>query len=706
MTKLFKLSAGFARRENIPVYFVGEVLIETAKAVYIYGRGTTETRRTGKCAICGKALTHPVSVLLGVGPICGSHWYDWDSVGGYTEENLARLKGLVEKIQVDQWMPKACVLEMSETEETVEVPPDHPKLKKQGPREGGKAPAPQERKASKITFQNSGKPGIKIVFPVDKEDLDRVRSLTGRRFHGESNPKFWTCPLSKGALESLKEWGFELDKSLEEWLEGVSRTVGDLAPITDIPGLKGTLMPFQAKGVAWIEAKNGRALIADDMGLGKTVQALAWLQLHPELRPAVIVCPASLKINWRNEIMNWMTDASPEIISGTKPYPTTGDILIINYDILPNEYVTKMCEDGKKRKFEKPRTGWVDYILDRNPQVVIADEAHYVKESKTNRTKGVAKMAGKVPNFIPMTGTPAKSRPKELFSPVSMIDPSVLGNYISFGIRFCDGKNNGFGWDFSGASNLAELNTLLTSTVMIRRTKAEVLTELPDKTRSYIPFELANYNDYTKAEKDFLGWVKAHKGDQASLRAKKAEALTKIEVLKQIAVAGKISQAIEWVENFLEEDGKLVLFAVHKETISALYSHFKHLAVKVDGSTPNVQRNEAREQFQNNPDIRLFIGNIQSAGEGLTLTASSNVAFLELPWTPGDVTQAEDRCHRYGQKNAVNVYFLLAYGTIEEKIAELLSKKKDILGRTVDGTESPDLVWDLIQNWKKEGLAA
>ena len=212
-----------------------------------------------------------------------------------------------------------------------------------------------------------------------------------------------------------------------------------------------------------------------------------------------------------------------------------------------------------------------------------------------------------------------------------------------------------------------------------------------------------NEKEYQSAERDFISFVQRTKGTDAAERASNAATLAEIEGLKQLAVQGKMKQAIDWIQNFLDSDGKLVVFAVHKFVIDALMTHFgTQLAVKIDGSTPMADRQRAVDVFQHNPECRLFIGNIQAAGIGITLTTASNVVFLELPWQPGALVQAEDRCHRIGQKDSVNIYYLLATDTIEEKIAQLLDRKRKILDAVLDGkeTDQESLLSELMNEYK------
>ena len=662
-TKLYEIKPLFARSKNIPVYFVANKIRESEKAVYLYGQGTTETTRMGQCCNCGRTLTHPVSVELGIGPECGKHYWDWDLIGGYTKENLQKLKSALRSIRVETWIPKSCILQVLETTDEIKTPENlmSPITTKSTP-----------KKATQVQFQTTGEDAIKIEFPFNQDTLAEVKTIPGRRFHSEGRDKYWTAPRSIEAVEKLQELGFDIDPSLVEYLERSKINVDDMDP--DSLGLVQTnglsLFPFQKKGVAFLEARNGRALIADEMGLGKTVQALTWMELHPKKRPAIVVVPASLKLNWAREAGMWMTNPKVQILQGSKPgVPIVGEILVINYDIL---------------------VYWLDTLIKIKPQVLVMDEVHYIKSNQTKRTKAIRRLAKGIPHVIGLSGTPIVNRPVEILNAVRLIDKDVVPNPWQFLHRYCGAKHNGYGWDFNGATRTDELHEKLANSIMIRRLKKDVLQDLPDKVRSFVPMELDNQSDYDKAEQNFIEFVKEQKGAAAAEKASNAQALAEIEGLKQLAVQGKMKQSVEWIKDFLEVDGKLVVFATHKFVIDQLMTEFGDIAVKVDGSVTGANRDKAVTEFQGNPRIRLFIGNIKAAGVGLTLTASSNVVFLELPWTPGDLTQAEDRVHRIGQKDSVNIHYLLADGTIEEKVAKLIDRKRKVLDSVLDGQKTDD----------------
>lgn len=677
-TQLYKIKTGFARHNQLPIYFAGIELKETAKAVYLYGTGTTETARMGQCYVCGRTLTHPVSVELGIGPECGKHYWDWDLVGGYSKENLKKLTQTIQShVHIDAWVPKSAVISQEETTDIVTPPKDHPMII---------APKPRGKQASIVQYQKTGEDAIKIEFPFDRDILQGVKTIPGRRFHSEGRNKYWTAPRSIEAIEKLQEMDFQIAPELLDYLERSKIHVDDVDESTLKLGSKieEKIFPFQKKGIAFLEARNGRALIADEMGLGKTVQALGWLDSHPKKRPVIIVVPASLKLNWKKEAEQWMENPSVQILQGTKSNtPIFGELIIINYDIV--QY-------------------WIEELLKIKPQVLVIDEIHYIKSNKAQRTKAVRRLAKGIPHVIGLSGTPIVNRPVEALNAIRLIDKDVAPNPWQYLHKYCGAKHNGFGWDFSGATNTEELHQKLSNSIMIRRKKQDVLKDLPDKIRSFVPVELGKPEqaEYENAETDFIGWVRENKGNSAAQKVSAAETLAKIEGLKQLAVKGKMNQAVNWIQDFLEVDGKLVVFATHKFVIEELMNTFGKIAVKVDGSVTGENRNKAVEEFQNNPDIRLFIGNIKAAGVGLTLTASSNVAFLELPWTPGDLTQAEDRVHRIGQKDSVTIHYLLANGTIEEEIAHLIDKKRKILDSVLDGqiTEEESLLSELIAKYK------
>ncbi|MBC8459422.1 MAG: hypothetical protein H8D67_15635, partial [Deltaproteobacteria bacterium] len=288
---------------------------------------------------------------------------------------------------------------------------------------------------------------------------------------------------------------------------------------------------------------------------------------------------------------------------------------------------------------------------------------------------------------------------------------TTTGNYVAYGCgsKNCDAHHNGWGWDFSGASNLDELHSKLKETCFIRRRKEDVLLELPTKRRAVVPIPIDNNDEYQYAERNLVEWVgqaaiekeeflaeiadlneeeqkpaKRVRASEARWKARNAEQLVRIEALKQLAVKGKMASLKKWVKDFLETGEKLVVFAHHRAVVKELAKEFK--APTIMGGDNLKTRQEVIDEFQTG-SCQLIVCSTKAVGVGITLTAASNVAFVELGWTPAEMLQAEDRLHRIGQPNAVNVHLLLAAGTVEEEIARLLDKKRSVIDATTDGTE-------------------
>jgi len=597
---------------------------------------------------------------------------EFDGMALAQTPNAAYIYGRSERgKRVDRWVPKRAILEMTPSSAVIAIPDNH--------KHSVRAPLKVGRKA---VLLKSGKT-IRIEFPFDKDDIGRIKTLSGRVYHGDNaDDRHWTAPLIIDSIERLKGWGFAIDDALENHLSKTKLNVEQVDGAIKIPGLKTELYPFQKQGIAFIDAKGGRALLADEMGLGKTIQALAYTLLHPELRPVVIVCPASLKLNWRKEIrLHFQENATVQILSGKTPSEISADYIIINYDILAD---------------------WDKAIMKTTPKVLVLDECHYIKSNKAKRTKAVKRIAKYISHVIPMSGTPIINRPEEAYNAIRLVDSTVVGNWFDYSQRYCGAYHDGFGWNTKGATNTKELHNKLVNTVMLRRTKSEVLTQLPPKQRVVIPMELENKSEYRCVENSFIEWVREHRGKAAANRAANAEALAKIEVLKQVCIKGKMEQVKQWVDDFVAVDGKLVLFCTHRKTVDTLMDHLGDIAVKIDGSVSDQNREKAKDTFQNDERIRVLIGNIKAAGEGHTFTAASSVAFVELGWTPGEHDQAEDRVHRIGQTNSVTAYYLLAEGTIEEKITHMIDKKRDVLSQVLDGksVESSSMLGELLDEYK------
>ena len=534
---------------------------------------------------------------------------------------------------------------------------------------------------------------IEIHFNYDPGLIGLLKNeVPGRKW--ESISRCWTAPMSKQLINFLHDNQFTFDQNLLTAQK--QREKEKEKRISQTPKLPDTLFPFQKEGVKFIQKTDGHALIGDEMGLGKTIQALSWIHYClPKKSPVIIIVPAAVKLLWQRMTTIWAPDRKTTIIYGSQSSKDLEsllqyDTIIINYDLL-----IKNVKDSKI-KLSEALTTWI------NPELLVIDESHFIANPKTQRTKAIRKMT-KGKKIIALSGTPITSRPIQFYSVLNLLCPEDFPSLWAFAHRYCGAKHNGFGWDFSGTSNVEELHKKLTDTCMIRRLKKDVMTDLPNKLRDVIPLKINNFQEYQNAEKDFIGWLNAKGKIKKANRAKQAKALSQMEELKQLAVRGKLIMVVEWINNFLEEapDEKLILFTHHIKIRDRLYEHYKKEAVVALGGNST---QKAVDEFQNNPKIRLFIGNIDSAGIGITLTAANTVAFVELAWTPGKMQQAEDRAHRIGQKKCVNIHYLIAEKTIEEDIATILDKKTKVLNRVLDGkkTEKDSLIAQLLKKYKKQ----
>lgn len=417
---------------------------------------------------------------------------------------------------------------------------------------------------------------------------------------------------------------------------------------------------------------------------GKTVQSIAWSLLHPEKRPILVICPSTLKINWQREFNKW-ADTKSYVINSQDTnlrYIKGIDTYIINYDIV-----------------EKMK----DLLSKMNFQILILDEAHYMKNPKAKRTKAINELVKIIPHIIALTGTPILNRPIEIYNILKILSPLNFGNYWEFASRYCGMRKTKYGMDVSGATNIQELSDKLRSTVMIRREKRDVLTELPDKTRIVIP-QVCDLKAYKKVENDLISYLIEYK-NKSKLQAERSnsvEQLAKIEYCKQEAVKAKLPLFVEWCKDFIEENGKLVIFAHHKESINTLMNELNNFnPVKIIGGMEGEEKQKSIDTFMSNKECKVIICSLKAAGVGITLTVSSHVVFLETGWTPGEHDQAEDRCHRIGQKDNVTCYYFVAENTIEETIYNLIQEKRKIFtelmqDKNIINEEKQNIMGDLI----------
>ena len=425
-------------------------------------------------------------------------------------------------------------------------------------------------------------------------------------------------------------------------------------------------------------AGSKRFILADDMGLGKTTSTII-AALETGAKKILIVCPASLKINWQREIANY-SDRSVFIAEGKK-FSTEDDFVIVNYDILKNFHDT----DPKKKE--------ESILLQSNFDLVILDEAHMISNVQAQRTKIINHFAKKVNRVWLLTGTPMTSRPMNYYNLLNLIESPVAQNWKAYAIRYCQGYQFSAGkrkvWNVSGASNLEELRDR-TSKQILRRLKEEVL-DLPDKIITPVYLKLKS-KEYENLMGEYYDWYDKNPDESTSLTVQ----FSKLMKVRKVIANEKVKQTIEFAENILEQGKKIIIFTNFTDTLQTIYQHFGKQAVYLDGSCSNAVRQQAVDQFQNNEKITVFVGNLKAAGVGLTLTAAEVVIMNDLSFVPAEHSQAEDRAYRYGQKSNVLVYYPIFENTIEGAIYNILNKKKQII-RTVMGDQIQENVGDVAE---------
>ena len=423
-------------------------------------------------------------------------------------------------------------------------------------------------------------------------------------------------------------------------------------------------------------AGSKRFILADDMGLGKTTSTII-AALETGSKKILIVCPASLKINWQREIENYSD--RPVFICEGKKFSTQHDFVIINYDILKN--------------FHDPKSKELTLLEQCNFDLVILDEAHMISNAQAQRTKIINSFVKKINRVWLLTGTPMTSRPMNYYNLLSIIESPVAQNWMAYAIRYCQGYQFKAGnrkvWNVSGASNLEELRDR-TSKQILRRLKEEVL-DLPDKIITPVYLRLQS-KEYENLMGEYYDWYDKNPDQSSSLTVQ----FSKLMKVRKVIANEKTRQTIEFVENILEQGKKVIIFTNFTDSLQTIYQHFGKQAVYLDGSCSNSVRQQAVDQFQNEEKIKVFVGNLKAAGVGLTLTSAEVVIMNDLSFVPAEHAQAEDRAYRYGQKSNVLVYYPLYENTIEGAIYDILNKKKEII-RTVMGDQIPENVGDVAE---------
>jgi len=528
------------------------------------------------------------------------------------------------------------------------------------------------------------------------DDLDTMRRCGGWWYAGKSEQGIWLTASPAAALRLAKE----TDAADEETLALITADAAGEAAVTSaivaasaatdaditVPAPDGlSYLPFQRAGIAYAMARPD-VLIADEMGLGKTIQAIGVINADTAIRSVLVVAPAFLKINWFRELTRWLVRPLTVGIASAKDWPAT-DIVVVNYDILTKSVVASG-------------------IAARAWDVLVCDEAHYLKSETAKRTKALlGSRAGGYGDAVMakrrlfLTGTPILSRPVDLWPLLRSC--GLFDDYYHFTRKYCAGHRSRFGYDATGASNLDELQTLLREKIMVRRLKRDVLTSLPPKSYRVIEAEgdfamLLREEAKLTAGMEKVGAMR--RAAEAAKCAKDVEGFRRIaaeikgiaqvpfaaisRVRHELALA-KVPAVVAHVKGLLDEVPAVLVFGHHRDVCEAIAAEFAGDAVLVLGGMAADARQAAVDAMQEGR-VRVFVGGIDAAGVGLTLAAAAHVVFAEMSWTPGSLQQAEDRAHRIGQEKPVTIDYVVVEGSMDAKLAATVARKGEWAAEALD----------------------
>ena len=532
-----------------------------------------------------------------------------------------------------------------------------------------------------ITLQNTEK-GQCYAVKFDRyrqQVVDKLKSSVSIRWWDKQTGA-WLIPATnkcKAELDQLTyyvrhfepvQWGTIAQSQTEE---DVAFQIPDMPELDGEHGLKVQPYPYQLQGIArGLQLK--RFINGDDMGLGKTLESIATIN-KADAFPCLVICPNVVKINWQRE-WHKFTDKKAMVLTDSvrDSWPffwQTGmnQVFIVNYESLRKYFVRRITKAEKWTLKDVEFHNTIKLF-----KSVIIDESHKVKSTATQQTKFCKGIASGKEYIILLTGTPVVNKPKDLVAQLGIMDRMIdMGGWKGFMLRYCSGPNQ--------ASNLKELNYKLWQHCFFRREKSKVLTQLPDKVRQIVSCEITNRKEYMDAERDLIDYLKRYKeaDDEKIQKSLKEEVMVRIGILKDITARGKLKEVIDFVKDFRENGKKIILFCNLHEIVDRLMIAFPS-AVCVTGRQNMQEKQASVDAFQKNSKTDVIICSIKAASAGITLTAASDVAFIELPWTYADCDQAESRAHRIGQKDSVNCYYLLGRRTIDQKLYRIIEEKKHI----------------------------
>jgi SWI/SNF-related matrix-associated actin-dependent regulator 1 of chromatin subfamily A len=455
------------------------------------------------------------------------------------------------------------------------------------------------------------------------------------------------------------------------------RTLADLPP-----EMVSNMYPFQREGVEYAFSRYGRVLIGDEMGVGKTIQGIATATAFIEEWPVLVLCPACVKLNWRDEFLKWVKGLEEKdfyILESRLSMKNAAKVWIASYTMA---------------------THLEAFLGSKTFNVVIVDESHYLKNYSAKRTQSLLPIIQRAKRVILLSGTPVLARPSELYTQLASVRPDIFYSFKVFANRYCDPKPQYNIIDYTGASHIKELHTLLSNTVMIRRLKVDVLTQLPPKRRQKVEIGVSQehcrsikklYVEVKRQKQYFSEMIEALGEEEAKVAAKKLETELFMSRAYKLTGQAKVRGVCEYVSYLLQSDCKFIIFAHHLEILDSIEQQVikdKALYIRIDGSTSQERRHKGINAFQTMKDCRVAILGILAAGQGITLTAAATVVMAEMTWTPGIMIQAEDRAHRIGQERCVNIHYLYGPGTLDEYIWPKIRSKLNIISGTLDNDQN------------------
>lgn len=548
---------------------------------------------------------------------------------------------------------------------------------------------------------------FEVTFPYDFWKVQALKGIPGAWYKGEK--KTWHIP--KHLTHEVNRLRQKFNVTELGYTAPVKEIIEEIPPLpeltTEIPNLKRKLFPFQGPGVQYC-IDNKRVIIGDQPGLGKTSQFICAIEALQAF-PCLIICPATLKLNWRKE---WMDVSgkrsiilSDNVRNTWQQYHTAGlvDVFIVNYESLKKFFVRPGWSKPTEGQFKMNMIPFLENI--NLFKSIGVDESHKCKDGTTQQAKFVMGICKGKEYVYELTGTPVVNNPKDLITQLHIVDRlrdvvdhiprtadkhgnlTDYGGYNRFIHRYCDGGN--------GATHLEELNYRLNKYCFFRREKSEVLKDLPAKMRQIVLCEITNRHEYDKAENEFVAYLKEVRGcTDAEVKKKlRGQVMVKMGILKQISARGKLDAVQDHVDEIVEANEKVVVFCYLREIGDRLKEIYP-AAVMIRGGMSDEEKDISVKRFQTNDSTKVIICNIRSGGVGLTLTASSRVVFVEFPWTDAECEQCEDRTHRIGQHDSVQSAYFLGEDTIDRYCYELILKKRKI-SQTVTGS-SDDVAEEII----------